>query len=402
VPETRRKNLTDAVIRSLSPEPGKKYLVYDKRAPGLHVAVLATGKRVFYFRYSRRRRPRYYRIGPTDVLKVDDARAVALGLARRLLLEPGFDPAAERKANRGAVTFAELCTRYVEEYARKKNKSWKHSAGLIENHAIPVIGDLAAAEITKPDVKRLLAKYDETPSMKEHVRLAISAVFTWAIKEEMLKVNPCSGVEGHKAKSRERVLSDKEIRTLWSAADQFGLVVSTALKVILLTGQRPGEVAHMRRDHIKDGWWEMPGEFVKNKHSHRVWLTEKVRELLAELDDEQGSTKPGCVFANSRGSPVRGLDEAMRKLSERCFKDDPVRPHDLRRTFGTTVTKLKHGRAAMNRILNHRSGDAVGDIYDRHDYADDDKRIMEAVTGHLLRLAEGVSGNVVSFGDSSN
>lgn len=92
----------------------------------------------------------------------------------------------------------------------------------------------------------------------------------------------------------------------------------------------------------------------------------------------------------------------MRKLSERCFKDDPVRPHDLRRTFGTTVTKLKHGRAAMNRILNHRSGDAVGDIYDRHDYADDDKRIMEAVTGHLLRLAEGVSGNVVSFGDSSN
>src|SRR4029077_6210323 len=112
--------------------------------------------------------------------KVDDARAVALGLARRLLLEPGFDPAAERKANRGAVTFAELCTRYVEEYARKKNKSWKHSAGLIENHAIPVIGDLAAAEITKPDVKRLLAKYDETPSMKEHVRLAIGAVFTWA------------------------------------------------------------------------------------------------------------------------------------------------------------------------------------------------------------------------------
>ena len=72
--------------------------------------------------------------------------------------------------------------------------------------------------------------------------------------------------------------------------------------MILLTGQRPGEVTHMRREHIEDGWWTLPGAPVpalgwpgtKNGETHRVWLPARAQKLLAELDDE------GFVFAGPR------------------------------------------------------------------------------------------------------
>jgi hypothetical protein len=81
------------------------------------------------------------------------------------------------------------------------------------------------------------------------------------------------------------------------------------LKVILLTGQRPGEVSHMRHEHIVDGWWTMPGEpdhklgwpGTKNGQSHRVWLPEVVRDIMADID---GDSTTGFVFTTgSRGNP---------------------------------------------------------------------------------------------------
>ena len=69
-------------------------------------------------------------------------------------------------------------------------------------------------------------------------------------------------VKRNDTKSRERVLADSEIPKFWAAFDTAGLVESTALKMILLTGQRTGEVVHMRREHIVDGWWKLPGDPV--------------------------------------------------------------------------------------------------------------------------------------------
>jgi hypothetical protein len=60
-------------------------------------------------------------------------------------------------------------------------------------------------------------------------------------------------------------------------------------------------------------------------------------------------------------------------------------PHDLRRTHGSTITKLGVGRDAMNLIQNHKEG-GIGDVYDRHEYAAENKRTMEP---NLLALAQG-------------
>jgi integrase len=176
----------------------------------------------------------------------------------------------------------------------------------------------------------------------------------------------------------------------WAAFDNAGSA-GTALKLILLTGQRPGEVGHMRAEHIVDGWWEMPGKptagwpGTKNGQSHRVWLPQPAQALLNRevLTKGENSTK---------------LAPVMRAICSELGVADKVTPHDLRRTHGTKITALGFGRDAMNRIQNHKEG-GVTDTYDRHGYADENKRVMEAVARHLVELAEGrePSGNVVPF-----
>ena len=185
----------------------------------------------------------------------------------------------------------------------------------------------------------------------------------------------------------------------WQAFDDLGGNVGTALKMILLTGQRPGEIAHMRREHIVDGWWTMPGEPVpniwpgtKNGESHRVWLPQPVQKLLAALGDDETA---GFVFAGSRRRPVHGLDEAMRDICTK-LSIERATPHDLRRTHGSTITAMGFGRDAMNRVQNHKEG-GVTDIYDRHGYESENKRVMEAVAGKIVALIEGTGAKVLPF-----
>jgi integrase len=86
----------------------------------------------------------------------------------------------------------------------------------------------------------------------------------------------------------------------------------------------------------------------------------------------------------------------MREVSAK-LGGEPVRPHDLRRTFGSMVTALGHGRQAMDRILNH-ADHSVGSIYDRHAYAREDQHIMESVAVKFISLVEGrKTDNVVSI-----
>jgi integrase len=186
-------------------------------------------------------------------------------------------------------------------------------------------------------------------------------------------------------------LSESELPHFWPAFDDAGLLAGTALKMILLLGQRPGEIRHMRYEHIKDGWWEMPGEPVpasswpgtKSGNGHRVWLPQPVREILAELGEGKST---GFVFAEN-GHAIRGLDGAMRAVCAK-LKAERATPHDLRRSHGSTITALGFGRDAMNRIQAHAEG-GIASVYDRHGYAEENKHIMEATAARLMAQVEG-------------
>ena len=122
------------------------------------------------------------------------------------------------------------------------------------------------------------------------------------------------------------------------------------------------------------GW---PG--TKNGSPHRVWLTGPAYAIAKELCEGPD----GFVFAAPGGNAISDLDAAMRAISKACGFAPPVRPHDLRRTHGTMVTRLGFGRDALNRIQNHKEG-GIASVYDRHNYADEMRRIQERVTTEVL------------------
>jgi integrase len=384
-------NLTELFIRKIAPRE-QTFLVWDTHQRGLVLQVQPSGHKAWKCIYKYHGRSRWYHIGNADAIGLSDARK----LASRVMFQvaEGKDPAAEKKAEHSKGTFDELATSYVEEHAKRRNRSWKQADALVRRHLIPRWGKLQAADISRSDVKAAMNSVT-APIVANQTLAAASAVFTWAIREEIVKVNPCALVERNETKSRERVLSDSEIPTFWRAFDDAGLVASTALKIILLTGQRPGEVAHMRREHIVDGWWEMPGAPVpglkwpgtKNGHNHRVWIPTAAQALLTEMPET------GAVFSELATRP----DAAMRKACSKLGVERAT-PHDLRRTHGTTITALGFGREAMNRIQNHVEG-GIASVYDRHGYGDENKRIMETVAQKVMLLVEGGDAaiNVLPF-----
>ena len=381
-----KHRFTDLYVRKIKPKAAA-YVVWDTHQHGLAIRVQPTGAKAWKVIYSRHGRPRWLHLGNANAIGLADARTLAA--EAMLAVAKGKDPAAEKKSERGSGTVADLATKYVEQRAKKHNKSWRQAETLIRRYVLPRWGKLQAAAITRGDVKTLIVRI-EAPVLANQILAAVSAIFTWAVKEEILPANPCKLVARNPVRSRERVLSDSEVPMFWSAFDDAGLIAGTALKVILLTGQRPGEVAHMRREHMKDGWWEMPGEPVqtlgwpgtKNAQGHRVWLSAPVQALIAQFADED----VGFVFAGPRGGPVTGLDGAMRAICAKLGAERAT-PHDLRRTFSTTVTSLGFGRDALNRVTNHREG-GIASVYDRFAYTEENKRVMEAVAARIMALAE--------------
>jgi len=128
---------------------------------------------------------------------------------------------------------------------------------------------------------------------------------------------------------------------------------------------------------VKTGW---PG--TKNAQSHRIWLSEPVHELILD------------VLAARTGRMQQDMRDICGKLDVR----EKVTPHDLRRTFCSKVTALGFGRDAMNRVTNHKEG-GIADVYDRHRYQEENKKIMETVARHIVAIAEhGESTNVIALG----
>ena len=325
----RKMRFTDITVRTAKPEP-VVFTLWDTKQHGLGLRVQPSGARAFYAVYSRQGRPRWLHLGDARDLGLAEARTMA---AQTMLdVARGNDPVAEKRAQRSSGTFADLVQRYLDEHAKKNNRSWRQADALVRRFALPRWRDLQAPSITRGDVKTLMATI-EKPSVATLTIRHVSAIFAWAMREDLLSTNPCRAVAQNVTNDRERVLADSEVAPFWIALDGVDRIHALTLRLILITGQRPGEVRHMRREHVIDGWWQMPGEPVpaigwpgtKNGKSHRVWLSAPAQAILAELSD--GDDAVGFVFRGHRGGAPNRVDGTMRDLC-RKMAIERATPHD--------------------------------------------------------------------------
>ena len=128
-----KRKLTSLTVTKLQPAT-KPFLVWDSFQRGLALQIQPSGYRSFKLIYRHRNRPRWYHIGAADAIALADARRIAAELM--LAVIQGKDPAAEKRAQRNAGTFAELHHHYLE-HAKKRNKSWKQADALIRRNVLP-------------------------------------------------------------------------------------------------------------------------------------------------------------------------------------------------------------------------------------------------------------------------
>ena len=182
------KRRLSALYVAKVPRQARPFLIWDADQKGLVLQVQPSGYRAYKVIYRHRNRARWYHIGDAKVVGLADARTKAAELMLAVVRD-GKDPAAEKRIGRQSTTFGALASRYVEEYAKKKNKSWQQAEALVRRYLLPVWGELDASAISRSDVRAVLAKVNG-PIAANQVLASASAVFTWASRQEILTINP--------------------------------------------------------------------------------------------------------------------------------------------------------------------------------------------------------------------
>lgn len=357
-------HLTDRSLKSLRTSKSRD-MFWDSVLPGFGVRVTQNGRKTFVVRYRLNgKRPRVT-IGSYPAFGLADARA----RARTILLQVGTgeDPCR-------AESFAALADLYLERHAKPKKRSWRYDERQLKRDLLPAWGKRKAAEIRRGDVHEILDGILDrgSPAMANRTRALISKVFNFGITRGIVEHNPAAHVPPPaKLQSRQRVLSEEEIRELWTLLDSDLLtpLMAASFKLRLLTAQRGIEVLSMQWDQVDGVWWTIPPEVAKNGLAHRVPLSAQAKAVLDGIQHLSGGTP--WVFPSPRDNgPIQWVQKASRELRGETSFD--WTPHDLRRTAATCMASMGVQRVVLSKILNHVES-SVTAIYDRASY-DRDKQ----------------------------
>jgi len=434
--------LTERKIEKLATEHGRKdRLVFDDAQRGLAVRVTASGGRTYLCQYTLHGHKWRVPLGSCSAVPLAKAREAAAAVMGDVA--KGRNPAADRKeaaaAERARRTRNRLTLRVlIEDWNRLhlagRRASYAAEAVRALHYAFADRLDDAAEDLDRAAVVRALdaltrrhkrkdgdsAAKPKGSAMTGRTAAYGRAAFAWAVKRGAVSVNPFAALPVAKsAAKRERVLSDSEIAEIWRAADAapYGSIV----RLLILSGQRRGEVAGMAWDEISEdlATWTLPGERTKNAVAHTVPLSPAARDLLrpALPNDAKGPPPNGSlVLPGAVGTPFAGWSKAKRaldraimharaeaaaKASTRAAPLVPWSIHDLRRTVATGLQRLGVRLEVTEAILNHISGTrgGVAGVYQRHDWATEKRAALDAWAAHVATMVEGRpnAGKVVSL-----
>src|SRR5262249_9186763 len=126
------------------------------------------------------------------------------------------------------------------------------------------------------------------PSAANRCIAVVSKMFSLAIRWGWCETNPVKGIERNKEYHRRRYLSGDELVRLTKALAQHpDKKAADAIRLLLLTGARRGEVLSMRWDSVEDGTWSKPPSSTKQREHHQIPLSAPALELLADIRKSQ-------------------------------------------------------------------------------------------------------------------
>lgn len=404
------------IAKAESPEKGQRFIFDDHRdSPrGFGLRITSAGGKAFILKYRIDGRERRKTIGSWPTWSLEAARTEARDLVQRI--DRGDDPLEAKRRRRAEPTMADLALQWLDKQTALK--SIVTIRGLVINDIVPTLGDLKVTDVRRRDVIDMVeTKAEKTPRSAAQLLIYTRKILSYAADREIIPANPVADlkptsitVKGQrnplKAKSRDRVLGHDEIRAFWTNAENSDLHRLTALclKMVLVTGQRPGEVAGMHKDEIMGRWWMIPASRRgKTESPQEVYLSDTALKIIADAKTElerlhQRRKEPwgGFIFEARPGAPITNaaLARAVLRAGEAMGDTGKAdgrgrwRPHDLRRTMRTELSACKV-RPDIAEIVTGHVIPGIRGVYDRYDFKDERQVSLEAWDARLSLIVAG-------------
>jgi integrase len=340
--------LSDLSVRALPvPQHGQK-MHWDDTLKGFGVRVSQGGTRTFVLMHGRART--LTTIGKVGVISLKDAR----GEARRILAERTLG----RLSERSDISFEEAVDKFLETHEGKQSTKDAYH-GLFKRHFLPKFRLERLDRIRTSDITRIIDKLANRHAEASHAHAAMAALLNWARSRRFIEHSPLEGVKKpYQGQAKDRVLTDEEIITIFAVNDPppMGLI----LQLILLTGQRPGQIGALHADYIGQDRITWPVEAMKwqRKHANRqhiIPITPMTADILSRLP------KRGFLFPTGKGAPYsnwsngKSAFDALTGLSGYTC-------HDCRRTTATKMGDLEVLPHIIDVLQAHRFQGSSGHL----------------------------------------
>ena len=384
--------LTKLSVETLQPAKVRREIP-DSLMTGLYLVIQPSAVKSWAIRYRLHGRPAKYTLGKFPGLSLKDARIEAAAKLR--LVAEGTDPSLEKRRRDDAVsTLVESYLSDVEDDLRPATvRNYKL---MLKNELVPSVGKRRIGDVRKVDIAAILTAIRQrgAKAMARQTLGAFKSFFTWCIDQGLIEDSPCRNLKTGTFESRDRALSDDELRVVWQAATNRGGPFGAAVKLLVLTGQRCNEVCRMERTELdtEGRLWRLPGSRSKNKQPNEIPLCAEALAILSDIP----KIGDQYVFTLSGKKPINGFAVAKKLLDKEAAKINgapltPWRLHDLRRTFSTGLAAMGITQPVTESLLNHQSGmvSGIAGIYNKYDYKKEKAVAAEAWGGRVRSIVSG-------------
>jgi integrase len=387
--------LTENAVAKLKLPPRKsETIVFDDDVAGLGLRLRAGGSKTWVFQYKIGTQQRRITLGKYPALHPAQARKTAAKLHAEVRL--GNDPAAAKveKQVRAAETFGAVLKTYL---ARRRGQIRDSSLAEIERHLQRNLASLHGVPLDRlsQDRRAIAAQLarltnEAGPIQANRSRASLSKFLNWCLAEGLTETNAAMHTNKNAEKSRDRVLSNSELKAIWNALpdNDYGDIV----QLLILTAQRASEIADLRWSEInlERNIIVLPSSRTKNHRVHIVPITSMVRAILEARPRRDGRD---FVFGIGEGG-FSGWSRSKAQL-DAALNIAPFVIHDIRRSAATHMSEIGIPPFHIEAVLNHVSGtSSVAKIYNRNTYETEKAAALTRWAEHVAAIVEGRDSNV--------
>jgi integrase len=375
---SRRKRLDDDGVAKLKPK-AKRYAFADPELPGHYVRVQPNGSKSFVVVTRDPRGKQHWRTVGAPPMPIDDARDIGRKIIRSI-----------REA--APDSFEGVASEWFKRHVVKKGlRSGDDIQGFLQRHITPAWTGRDFTSIKRKDIAALLDHIEDEHGARQadYALDIIRRIANWhATRDDNYNSPVVRGMRRTNPKERERtrILSDDEIRIVWSTADA-GTSFGGIVKMLLVTGQRLDKVASMRWDDLNGNVWAIRTEAREKGNAGELILPDLAMAVVSAR--QRGD---GLVFPSRGGNQLGGLAKYKRKLDRDSGVSGWVL-HDLRRSARSLMSRAGVRPDIAERVMGHSIRGVEG-VYDRHPYAAEKAEALKLLAGMVRDIVTPPPENV--------